>query len=288
MTLLGTDMPTPLLRQFGMSTLVEAGGKRFVFDCGRGATQRLFQIEVPLADVDALFLTHLHSDHVVGIPDLWLTGWLYGRHAPFRVWGPDGTQDLMAHLEKAYEFDIQIRSVDEGLPKGGVSVKATDISEGVVHEEDGVKITAFFVDHGPVSPALGYRIDHDSRSVVLSGDTRLSENLILFSMGADLLIHSVFPLESFRDSHRGQFSPGLIENIIAHHIIPEQAGEVFSRVRPKLAVYSHTYNDAESIEELVTSTRRTYSGPLEVGEDLMTIDVGDEVVAHRPASDGGV
>jgi ribonuclease Z len=101
-TLLGTGYPRPVMERFGPSIMVEAGKEKLLFDCGRGVTQRLYQLKVPFGDVTALFLTHLHSDHIVGIPDVYLTGWLLGRTAPLRVWGPAGTADMMAHLEQAY------------------------------------------------------------------------------------------------------------------------------------------------------------------------------------------
>src|SRR5437773_1357243 len=107
-TLLGTGGPSPRIERFGSSTLVEAGGERLLFDCGRGASIRLWQLHLPLSAVTAVFLTHLHSDHVVGIPDLWLTGWLsppFGhRTTPFRIWGPVGTKEMMANLARAYSW----------------------------------------------------------------------------------------------------------------------------------------------------------------------------------------
>src|SRR5215831_14281706 len=171
-TLLGTGCPPPVMNRFGPSTLVEAGGQKFVFDAGRGALQRLTQLKVRWQDVQGVFLTHLHSDHVVGFPDLWLTGWLVGgRNVPLQVWGPRGTKKMMSHLEQAYEFDIRIRLYDDRAAPDGVVILAEDISEGVVYDKGGVKITAFEVDHTPVKPAFGYRIDYAGRSVVLSGDT---------------------------------------------------------------------------------------------------------------------
>jgi ribonuclease Z len=278
--LLGTGSPEPRMDRFGPSILVEAGKQYLLFDCGRGATQHIEQLKVPFAEVDALFLTHLHSDHVVGIPDLWLIGWPRGRKRPFRVWGPDGTKEMMAHLEKAFQFDIHIRrDVDEKLPAQGVVVEAKDIAQGVVYESAGVKVTAFAVDHGLVKPALGYRIDFNGHSVVLSGDTRPSENLIHFSDGADVLIHEVMDTDAFR-SKNPSVSSERAQRVAAHHTTPEQAGTVFARVKPKLAVYSHIVpGDAT---DLIPLTRKTYSGPLEVGEDLMSIEIGEKVVVHRP------
>ncbi|HEY5063115.1 MAG TPA: MBL fold metallo-hydrolase, partial [Gemmatimonadaceae bacterium] len=108
-TLLGTGRPDPVMDRFGPSTLVEAGDERLLFDAGRGVSQRLWQLKIPLGSVNALFLTHLHSDHTVGIPDLWLTGWLptpFGRRVvPLEVWGPAGTRPMMAGLREAYAWD---------------------------------------------------------------------------------------------------------------------------------------------------------------------------------------
>ena len=282
-TLLGTGTPKLRIERFGPSTLIEAGAEKLLIDCGRGGTIRLQQHGVLPRDVTALFLTHLHSDHIVGIPDQWLTGWLGGRTGPLRIWGPTGTKEMMANLEKAYQADIRFRIEDEKLDPQGVAVRAEDIKEGLVYENDGVKVTAFDVDHGPaIKPALGYRIDYRGRSVVISGDTRFNENLIKFSKGVDLMVHEVAAAkeELIRKSEA-------VRRIIAHHTTPEEAGKVFERVKPKLAVYSHIALPADpsirelTVQDLIALTRKTYAGPLEVGEDLMTIEVGDSIDVHR-------
>jgi ribonuclease Z len=278
-TLLGTGYPRPVMERFGPSILVEAGKEKLLFDCGRGATQRLYQLKVPFSEVTALFLTHLHSDHIVGIPDFYLTGWIFGRSTPLRVWGPEGTTEMMSHLQRAYQFDIHVRrDVDEKLPAQGVVVISKDIEQGVVYQNGDLKVTAFTVDHSPVKPALGYRVDFAGHSVVLSGDTRYSENLIKFSQGTDVLIHEVLDAEAYRASDK-MYTPEQKQKVIDHHTTPEQAGSIFSQVKPKLGVYSHVVPfDAQ---ELVAHTRKTYSGPLELGEDLMSIDIGDTIVVHR-------
>jgi ribonuclease Z len=278
--LLGTGNPRPVMSRFGPSILVEAAEQKLLFDCGRGATQRLYQLKIPFTAVTGLFLTHLHSDHTVGIPDLWLTGWTMGRDTPLPVWGPEGTRAMMQHLQEAYAFDIHIRrDMDTKLPGAGVEVVAKDIEEGVVYNSHGVKVTAFLVDHGEVKPAFGYRVDFGGHSVTLSGDTRPSENLIKFAQGTDVLIHEVIDPEAFG----GVASPDTPEQrkkIIEHHTTPEQAGTVFARVKPKLAVYSHIV--PPDVPDVIPHTRTTYTGPLEVGEDLMSIDIGDKVEVHRP------
>ena len=278
-TLLGTGTPDPGMARFGPGILVEAGKQKLLFDCGRGITQRIEQIKVPFAEVDALFLTHLHSDHVVGIPDLWLTGWIRRRTTPLRVWGPPGTREMMEHLQQAYQFDVHVRrDVDEKLPPEGVAIVAKNVEQGVVYENGGIKVTAFTVDHGAVKPALGYRVDFAGHSVVLSGDTRFSENLIHFAEGADVVIHEVMDPDAFRKKYPS-LSPERVQSIVGHHTTPEQAGTVFARVKPKLAVYSHIVPPDASA--LIPLTRKTYSGPLEVGEDLMSIEIREKVLVHH-------
>src|SRR6516164_5458541 len=173
------------------------GGGMLLFDVGRGATIRLNQIGVSMGTLNAVFLTHFHSDHTSGIPDLWLTGWIgryYGnRQSPFRIIGPKGTVPLMQNLERAYAEDIRIRYEDEKNPMEGVAIAPSEYtSDGVVYEKNGVTVTAFEVDHGAlIKPAYGYRVDYDGRSVILSGDTRYSENLEKHAQGATLVVHEV-------------------------------------------------------------------------------------------------
>jgi ribonuclease Z len=271
--LLGTGVgPLINLQQFGSSTLIEAGNRWLLFDCGRGTTLRLAQVGVPLGSVGRLFLTHLHSDHVMQIPDLLLTGW-FGRQTPFEVWGPDGTRDMMDHLQQAFAFDIHMRrDVDEKVSGEGIKVSSHDIKQGIVFDEDGLKVTAFLVDHGPVQPAFGYRIDYRGHSVALSGDTRPSENLIRFAQGVDVLVHEAFDADAFR-ARFTQVNREAIEAVIAHHTTPEQAGEVFSRVKPRLAVLSH----APDSDAVVTKTRQRYAGPLQGPEEMLTIEIGERI-----------
>src|SRR5262249_54858220 len=182
-TLLGTGTPFPVPARFGAATLVEAGGERLLFDVGRGATIRMNQIGVPLGAANAVFLTHFHSGHTPRHPDLCLTGGLHrsrrNRTEPFPIIGPTGTVALMQNLEKAYADDVRIRIADEKNPPEGAAINASEFAnDGVAYENNGVKVTAFEVFHGElIKPAYGYRVDYDGRSVIISGDTRYSENL---------------------------------------------------------------------------------------------------------------
>ncbi len=283
-TLLGTGGPVPSMERFGPSILVEAGNQKLLFDCGRGAAQRLWQMNIALGKIDALFLTHLHSDHVVGIPDVWLTGYIpavYGRRASaFKVLGPAGTKDMMENLVKAAAWDIHTRNKEMNKENMGAMVTATDIREGYVWEHEGVKVTPFTVRHSDIiDSALGYRIDYGGRSVILSGDTRYSENLIRYARGADVIVHEV--AAAHEDPTK---NTGMVNQILGFHTSPEDAGRVFQQVQPKLAVYSHIIllsSDPNipppGVKDLMLRTQKIYDGAVYVGEDLLMIEIGDKV-----------
>ena len=168
------------------------GGRRrkVIFDVGRGVYTRLNQVGIAFPDITGLLFTHLHSDHVSGLPDLWLTGRFAGKPPAtnLEVWGPVANQGMIAHLIEAYQFDLTSR---KHLPPTQGSLVPHEIAEGTVFSRNGVTVSAFLVDHGGVAPAFGYRIDYSGRSVVLSGDTRLSPHLIEKSVGVDLIVHEV-------------------------------------------------------------------------------------------------
>lgn len=286
-TLLGTGTPIPRPDRFGPSTLIEAGDQKLLIDAGRGAAIRLYQLGVPIGRIDALLLTHFHSDHTSGIPDVWLTGWLeshFGtRKTPFRVIGPAGVRSLMNSLERAYAADTKIRVIDEKLPLEGVALDITEFdTDGVIYEKNGVKVIAFEVDHGDViKPCFGYRVECRGRSAVFSSDTRYNENVVKYGAGADLLVHEVAIAapELMKEAY--------IQRIVAHHTTAREAGMVFTRAKPKLAAYTHLVllaSDriaAPSVNDLIAETRKTYGGPLEVGEDLMQFEIGDDIKVRR-------
>jgi ribonuclease Z len=289
-TLLGTGVPIPSPDRFGPGTLIEAGHQKLLIDAGRGITMRLFQLKVPLGKIDALFLTHFHSDHTSGLPDLWLTGWLessFGtRRTPLHVIGPVGTKVLTSNLEKAYAADIKIRIEDEKLPLDGIAIRAEEFSEdGVVYDKDGLRVIAFEVDHGDViKPAYGYRIEYAGHCVVLSGDTRYNENVVKHGTGADLLIHEVAA------ARPALMAEAYMQRIIGHHTTPREAGLVFSRANPRLAAYTHFVLPGSdkvlppTVADVIAETRSTYSGPLEIGEDLMSFEIGPAITVRRDKS----
>jgi ribonuclease Z len=200
------------------------------------------------------------------------------------VWGPKGTVEMMSYLEKAYQADLRIRrEFSPTLSPQHVAIAAKDFGEGIVYDENDVRVTAFKVKHANVEEAFGFRIDYKGRAVVISGDMAPNENFIKYAHGADVVLHEV-----------GVARPELLEKrpetrrmIAAHHSSPEDAARDFARIKPKLAVYTHYTRPRwdqipeVTIPEIISRTRAIYSGPLEAGEDLMCISVGNSVTITR-------
>ncbi len=286
-TLLGTGSPIPSPDRFGPSTLIEAAGLRLVFDVGRGAPIRLWQKQIALGSINAHFLTHLHSDHVNGLPDLWMSGWIQtafgSRKTPFVIYGPEGTQAMMTSLWDAFSEDRRIRLADEMNPIEGIEFDVHDVGPGLVYCQNGVTVSTFDVDHGDlVKPARGYKISYGAHTVVLSGDTRYNTNVEQAATGADLLVHEVAMIPTALIDKYPAY-----QAILAHHISPEDAGKLFAIAKPKLAVYSHVVLSGLPSEgipfptpaDVLAATSTTYSGPVIVGSDLMAFRIDDSGVA---------
>ena len=282
-TLLGTGSPVPSNVRFSQSILVEAGADKLVFDLGRGVTIRLAQLGIPFKDVTASFITHMHSDHLVGLPDLWLTGWLptpfASRKQPMTIYGPKGTVAMTRNLTAAFAEDIRIRLADEKLPASGIEFDAHDIEAGAVYEHGGVKVTAFETNHGElIKPNFGYVVEFDGKRVVISSDTTYDERIAKQGSGADLLIHEVAVIDPELLKAFPRF-----KEITAHHTSPEDAGRIFAMSRPKLAAFTHIIvlkaNQPLDVppSDVLARARTTYDGPLVLGEDLMRFQIDRDV-----------
>ncbi len=283
-TLLGTGVPLldPAAYlasgRVNAGLLITAGTERMLFDCGQGIVTRLLQsggpADNPNIALDKVFISHLHSDHIADLPALYGYGWLFRYDVPLRVWGPGPGPDgpfsitaIMPLLRLVFDTDIYIRSSTFKVltfPTSGVEPIVSELSEGLVYSNNGVTVNAFLVNHAPVEPAYGFRVGYQGKSVVFSGDTRYSDNLVKNSVGADVLIHEVW-------GYTQDASPELY----SYHTNPEDAARVFLNTAPKLAVYTHMgIPPGTTADDIVSRTRAAgYKGPLQIGADLMEIDV---------------
>ena len=267
--LLGTGTPYPDPNSSGPATAVVVDGRVFLFDAGAGVMRRLNAAKLPLSGPEAVFITHLHSDHTLGYADLILTSWIMRRAKPFPVYGPRGLQRMTNHLLAAFSEDIEIRTngLEHEVP-GGYRVNVQEIRAGIVYEKNGVRVTAIAVPHGTWKQAFGYRIDTPDRSIVISGDARPSEALVKAAQGVDVLIHEVYSAAGLKPEDRpgGEDWPQYCREF---HTSDVELGALAARIQPKFLILDHTIRFGASDEELLGGIRRGgYAGKVVVGKDL--------------------
>ena len=292
-TMLGTGTPMLNPDRFSQSILVEAAGRKLLFDTGRGAILRLVQAGISPASVEQVFFTHYHSDHTVGFSDFWLMSWLPaggGRKTPLKVVGPTGVQALIEGHRMAFADDIRIRTDDQDLPPEGVQIDFTSFStDGVVFDEDGLVVTAFETNHGAkIKPNFGYKIEYAGRTFVISGDTKKDDRVARVATGADVLVHSVGA------ASKELLARSDIALILQHHTTPAEAGEIFAAAAPKLAVFTHMvllgragYPPLKPAD-VVKMTQEKYHGQIVVAEDLLRLEIGETVVVQMPEKAGEI
>jgi len=273
--LLGTGYPRPYPDRAGPSTAVIVNGKYFVVDAGRAVVLRLSALQQPMPRITAVLLTHLHSDHTSGLPDLFNTGWVMGRKRPLQLYGPRGTQQMVDGLLKFYAEDIHIRrDLVENLDPKGAQIDVHIVNEGEVFKDNEVTITAFAVDHRPVEPAFGYRFESGGKIVVISGDTAPSDNLVKFAHGADILVHEVYMPGYFANARSVEMSRGdtaeVARRLSRYHTDAERVGKIAAIAEAKKLVLTHLIppEDGDKMRELAA---RNFSGEIIVGKDLMHV-----------------
>ena len=274
-TLLGTGTPRPDPARQGQAILLEAGERRLLFDAGRGALLRLRRIGVGAETLDRVFLTHLHFDHTVGLDDVWLTARLWQRPGPLPVAGPEGTAEFVGHLRAAYRADVAARAAHSGLPAAAGRLEGRDLEPGVALRDGELTVTAFAVAHGPV-PALGYRIDYAGRSVVISGDTAYTENLVRHAQGADVVIHEVMMASEAMLERNPR-----LRRVSESHATPAAVARAFREIGPRLGVLVHMLPFGLSEEDALAAVRAGWDGDVRIGRDLMAIDVGEAVHVYQ-------
>jgi ribonuclease BN (tRNA processing enzyme) len=272
---LGTGMPRPDPQRQGPSLAIVANGKAYIVDAGTGivrqaaaAYERGIEALRPNA-LDIAFLTHLHSDHTLGLPDLILTPWVMHRTEPLQLYGPVGTRAMAENIEKAYAEDIEVRI--EGLEHQtttGHQVIAHEIPLPTkpvqVFADENVKVTAFAVHHGNWKEALGYRFDASGKSIVISGDTRPVDSVVRACNGCDVLIHEVYSGAPGNAESAAYFS--------SFHTSAKELGEIAAKARPKVLIVWH-YVPLQGTDEtqMVEEIHENFHGPVIVANDLDVI-----------------
>ena len=301
--LCGSGSPMPDPSRMGPCTAVIAGKRLFVVDVGSGATRNFGPMGLPTGAVEAVLLTHFHSDHIDGLGELMMLRWVGGGNtAPLPVYGPAGVEGVVAGFNAAYTLDDGYRVKHHGAdinPPAGAGGDARPFAVDaqtqsvVVLENDGLRVTAFKVDHGPVEPAVGYRFDYKGRSVVISGDTKPDENLVRVATGADLLVHEALNREMAQTIGDALTAAGnkraakLFKDIQNYHTSPVEAAQIAKRAGVKALVFTHivpavpvAYLNAAFMKGAAAA----YDGPITMGEDGMIFSLpagGTEITNGR-------
>ena len=266
---LGTGTPVPNPERSGPATAIVVGSRVFLFDAGPGVMRRVAAAGLPIDGVTAAFITHLHSDHTLGLPDLVLTSWTMGRSTPMRLFGPPGLRRMTDHIIAAWAEDtlVRVKGLERGRP-GGYRVDTREVTGGVVYDSGGVKVTAVRVPHGEWKYAFAYRVDARGRSIVISGDTRYSEALRDASAGVDVLIHEVYAETRVAVENRpgGELWPQYLREV---HTSDVELGRLAARAKPKLLLLSHVLFMGASEQEVLDGIRRGgFTGRVVVAKDL--------------------
>ncbi|WP_347299993.1 MBL fold metallo-hydrolase [Dolosigranulum savutiense] len=238
--MLGTGTPNPTPERMGPCAAVIVEGQAYLVDFGVGLVRQAAAVmergieALAAAKLTRGFLTHLHSDHTLGLPDLILTPWVLKRSEPLKLFGPAGTEAMVAHLLKAYAVDIQSRQGGlEQANQVGIQVEVTEIDEGVVYQDERVTVEAFRVNHPPFE-AYGYKFTCPDKVIVFSGDTTPTDNIIQWAQGCDILVHEVFSAQGVK-----RRSPVWQRYHTSVHTSSVQLGELASQIKPRTLVLNH-------------------------------------------------
>lgn len=277
-TLLGTGCPIADEDRFGPATLVRGPESNILVDCGSGVTQRLLSAGCPGRGVDALLLTHLHSDHLVDLYQLIISSWHQGRPRPWRIYGPPGTRDYVDGLMDLWRKEREGRIAHEQRPDTvGLEVEVEEVADGEVLKLGDFEVSVVEVNHKPVPVAFGFVFRHQGLSAVISGDTTYCPELIAAARNTDLLVHEVFLHRDLPEIPGVRTREGT-NNVASYHTLSNVVGKVAAEAGARCLMLTHFVPTRFDRETLLAEVRESYEGPLIIGEDLMTYDVGERTL----------
>lgn len=268
--LLGTGNPNADPLRSGPALAIVVDDRPYLVDCGPGVVRRAAAARMrgvralTMEKLQTVFITHLHSDHTVGLADVIFTPWVLGRQVPLNVYGPPGIRAMTGHLLQAYEQDIQIRlhGLEHGHPEG-YKVNSHEIRSGIVYRDDLIKVRAFRVRHGSWPHAFGYRFETPDRVIVVSGDTVAQPNVTKYAQGCDVLVHEVYSAAGLN-----RLPKGWRAYHARFHTSTVALARIAAKAKPKLLVLTHQLLFGSTEEELVEEIRSRYAGKVVSGQDL--------------------
>ncbi len=274
-TLLGTGCPVVSTERFGPAQVLRHGSSSVLVDCGSGVTQRLLAAGLSGRDLDALLLTHLHSDHIVDLFQLIISSWHQGRDRPQRVLGPRGTRAYVDGLMSLWRPELEQRIAHEARPStAALKVEVTEIEAGQQLEIGGFGVQVVEVEHRPVKQAFGFVFapaGGRGPRIVLSGDTRRCAALVAAARGADVLVHEVMVHREMPVIEGVRTAEGLA-NVASYHTLSDQVGEIATEAGVGCLVLTHFVPPACDRQALLDEVAADFAGPILIGEDLMTVD----------------
>ena len=269
--ILGTGTPAANPDASGPAVAIVVNGAAYLVDCGPGVVRRAAAAErkgiaaLKVQNIKTVFITHLHSDHTLGYPDLIFSPWVLGRTEPLEVYGPRGLQSMTEHLEKAWEKDIDVRTNGLGqVNKTGYQVHVHEIEPGVVYQDKNVTIRAFLVPHGSWDQAFGYRFETSDRTIVLSGDTGPTDAIAKACHGCDVLLHEVYGEATVATQ-----TPDRQKYFHAYHTSTGELAKEAAEAKPGLLVlYHQMYWSPATDAQLLDEVKQHYAGKVVSARDL--------------------
>ena len=275
--ILGSGTPNPNPERSGSAYAVVTNGQAYLVDFGPGVVRRASALspswggefqEMEIENLQYAFLTHLHSDHSAGLSDLILSPWVLGRENSLKLFGPRGLKNMARNITKAYKEDIDYR-INGSQPSNseGFKTSVTEISEGIIFEDENVSVEAFLNNHGGFKNSFGFIFRTQDKKIVFSGDTAYSEKLIELSSKADILVHEVYSEKGFLEKTKDW---QIYHK--AHHTSAVDVGKIASLSQPKKLILSHILFWGNTESSILQEVRGNYDGEVVIAEDLMVIE----------------